>query len=79
MRPRRFRRALYVADLDAIAGAPADVETLRRLAAVAELWVDAGATTAAQAAALVSAGVARNVIGTESLEPDAGRRRAATS
>src|ERR1700722_18921612 len=42
---------LYVADLDAIAGAPADVETLRRLAAVAELWVDAGATTAARVAA----------------------------
>ena len=58
---------LYVADLDAIAGAPADLETLERIAAVAELWVDAGATTAAQAAALDSAGVARNVIGTESL------------
>jgi HisA/HisF family protein len=66
---------LYVADLDAIAGAPADVETLHRLAAVAELWVDAGATTAARAAALARAGVARNVIGTESLSdagPDAG-------
>lgn len=62
---------LYVADLDAIAGAPVDVETLRRLAAVAELWVDAGATTAARAAALGSTGVARNVIGTESLS-DAG-------
>jgi uncharacterized protein related to proFAR isomerase len=58
---------LYVADLDAIAGAPIDVETLRRLAAIAELWVDAGATTPAQAAALDGAGVARNVIGTESL------------
>src|SRR5580693_6103700 len=42
---------LYVADLDAIAGAPADVETLRRLAAVAELWVDAGATSNAHVAA----------------------------
>ena len=58
---------LYVADLDAIAGAPADVETLRRLADVAELWVDAGATTAARAAVLERAGAARNVIGTESL------------
>jgi phosphoribosylformimino-5-aminoimidazole carboxamide ribotide isomerase len=58
---------LYVADLEAIAGAPPDVETLRRLAAVAELWVDAGATTAAQVAALSNAGAARNVIGTESL------------
>jgi phosphoribosylformimino-5-aminoimidazole carboxamide ribotide isomerase len=64
---------LYIADLDAIAGAPPDLETLRRLAAVAELWVDAGATTVAQAAALDSAGAARNVIGTESLS-DAGYR-----
>jgi phosphoribosylformimino-5-aminoimidazole carboxamide ribotide isomerase len=64
---------LYVADLDAIAGAPADVETLRRLAAVAELWVDAGATTAARAAALAGVGVARNVVGTESLA-DPGRQ-----
>jgi phosphoribosylformimino-5-aminoimidazole carboxamide ribotide isomerase len=62
---------LYVADLDAIAGAPPDLETLRRLAVVADLWVDAGATTAARAAALASAGAARNVIGTESLS-DAG-------
>jgi HisA/HisF family protein len=62
---------LYVADLDAIAGAPADVETLRRLSAIAELWVDAGATTAAEVAALGGAGAARNVIGTESLT-DAG-------
>jgi phosphoribosylformimino-5-aminoimidazole carboxamide ribotide isomerase len=64
---------LYVADLDAIAGAPADVATLRRLAAVAELWVDAGATTAARAEALHKAGAARNVVGTESLT-DAGYR-----
>ena len=62
---------LYVADLDAIAGAPVDLDTLRRLATVAELWVDAGATTAARAAVLGSAGVTRNVIGTESLS-DAG-------
>jgi len=58
---------LYVADLDAIAGAPADVRTLRRLAAVAELWVDAGAVSAESAAALGEAGAARNVVGTESL------------
>jgi HisA/HisF family protein len=58
---------LYVADLDAIAGAPPDVETLRRLAAVAELWVDAGATSAERAVALRDAGAARNIVGTESL------------
>jgi HisA/HisF family protein len=68
---RTGSKRLYVADLDAIAGAPVDVETLRRLAAVAELWVDAGATTAARVAAVVSAGSARNVVGTESLT-DAG-------
>jgi phosphoribosylformimino-5-aminoimidazole carboxamide ribotide isomerase len=58
---------LYVADLDAIAGAPADVDTLAALSAVAELWVDAGATTRDRAAALAHAGVARNVVGTESI------------
>ena len=62
--------ALYVADLDALAGAPVDVATLAALTAVAELWVDAGATTAERAGALTRAGVARNVIGTESLGPD---------
>ncbi|MGZ4247144.1 MAG: HisA/HisF-related TIM barrel protein [Solirubrobacteraceae bacterium] len=59
---------LYVADLDAIGGAPADVETLSALAAVAELWVDAGATTRERATALADAGVSRNVVGTESPE-----------
>ena len=60
---------LYVADLDAIAGAPADTETLAALSALAELWVDAGATTRGRAAALAGAGVTRNVVGTESLGP----------
>lgn len=58
---------LYVADLDAIAGAPADVQSLAAMAAVAELWVDAGATTREREAALAGAGVSRNVVGTESL------------
>jgi HisA/HisF family protein len=58
---------LYVADLDALAGAPIDVATLTGLAAVAEPWVDAGATTPERAASLARAGVARNVVGTESL------------
>lgn len=62
---------LYVADLDALAGEPADVATLSALAAVADPWVDAGATTAERAAELARAGVARNVVGTESLGPDA--------
>jgi len=64
-------KKLYVADLDAIAGASPDTATLSALAAVAEPWVDAGATTPARAAALLRARVARNVIGTESLTPGA--------
>lgn len=62
---------IYVADLDALAGEPADETTLSALCAVAEPWVDAGATTPAKAAALHRAGVARNVVGTESLGPGA--------
>jgi phosphoribosylformimino-5-aminoimidazole carboxamide ribotide isomerase len=62
---------VYVADLDALAGQPADVATLASLAAVAEPWVDAGATTTERGAALARAGAARNVVGTESLGPDA--------
>lgn len=62
---------LYVADLDALAGESVDVATLAALSEVAELWVDAGATTADRAAALARAGVGRNVVGTESLGPDA--------
>jgi HisA/HisF family protein len=62
--------ALYVADLDALAGEPADVTTLSAIAQVADPWVDAGATTPERAAELAGAGVARNVVGTESLGPD---------
>jgi phosphoribosylformimino-5-aminoimidazole carboxamide ribotide isomerase len=62
---------LYVADLDAIGGAPADVATIALLSVVAELWVDAGATSRERADALRGAGVSRNVVGTESLEPGA--------
>jgi phosphoribosylformimino-5-aminoimidazole carboxamide ribotide isomerase len=62
---------LYVADLDALAGEPVDVATLTALSTVADVWVDAGATTPERATALARAGVARNVVGTESLGPDA--------
>src|SRR5262249_46211881 len=62
---------LYVADLDALAGAPIDEATLGKLCAVADPWVDAGATTPEGAAARPRAGVARNVVGTESLGPGA--------
>jgi HisA/HisF family protein len=62
---------VYVADLDALAGEPADLATLAALAAISDPWVDAGATTPARAAELAEAGVARNVVGTESLTADA--------
>ena len=62
---------LYVADLDALAGAPVDEATL---AAVAAESRSRGSTPApplpSAAAALHRAGAARNVLGTESLEPE---------
>ena len=64
-------RDLYVADLDALRGEPVDEPILTALARVAEPWVDAGATTPDRVAALARAGVARNVLGTESLAPAA--------
>ncbi|MGO9497513.1 MAG: HisA/HisF-related TIM barrel protein [Solirubrobacteraceae bacterium] len=69
---------LYVADLDALGGAKVDEATLAAVAAEAEPWVDAGATTSERAAALHRAGVARNVLGTESLEPGAPVEPSAT-
>jgi phosphoribosylformimino-5-aminoimidazole carboxamide ribotide isomerase len=64
-------RKIYVADLDALAGEPVNEPILAALAEVAEPWVDAGATTPERAAALHRAGVARNVVGTESLDTGA--------
>jgi phosphoribosylformimino-5-aminoimidazole carboxamide ribotide isomerase len=58
---------LYVADLDALTGGEIGVVTLAALSALAELWVDAAATTAERAGALAQAGVTRNVVGTESV------------
>jgi phosphoribosylformimino-5-aminoimidazole carboxamide ribotide isomerase len=58
---------IYVADLDALAAQPVSETILAKLASVADPWVDAGATTPEQAATLSRAGVARNVVGTESI------------
>ncbi len=69
---------MYVADLDALAGAPVNEMALAALSEVAEPWVDAGATTHERAATLARAGAARNVIGTESLEPGAEIDRSGT-
>jgi phosphoribosylformimino-5-aminoimidazole carboxamide ribotide isomerase len=58
---------LYVADLDAIAGALPDRELIAALAREARVMVDAGATDAAEVRRLFELGVARVVIGTETL------------
>jgi phosphoribosylformimino-5-aminoimidazole carboxamide ribotide isomerase len=58
----------YVADLDAIAGQPAAFDTFRALQALGcRLWVDAGIRQADQAAPLLAAGVARIVLGLETI------------
>jgi phosphoribosylformimino-5-aminoimidazole carboxamide ribotide isomerase len=58
---------LYVADLDAIAGGPAHLETIAALAREARVMVDAGVTGVAEARRLLELGAARVVIGTETL------------
>jgi phosphoribosylformimino-5-aminoimidazole carboxamide ribotide isomerase len=64
-------KALYIADLDAIEGRPANVATVSALAAAfpgIELWLDPGLHTAGEVAAhLVSPGVAV-VIGSETID-----------
>jgi HisA/HisF family protein len=68
---------LYVADLDAIVGGRGSPEVVAALAREARVMVDAGAAAAAALARLLELGVARVVIGTETLPgPDAfGRLR----
>jgi phosphoribosylformimino-5-aminoimidazole carboxamide ribotide isomerase len=58
---------LYVADLDAIAGGPGRPDFVAALAREARVMVDAGVAAAAAVARLLEMGVARVVIGTESL------------
>jgi phosphoribosylformimino-5-aminoimidazole carboxamide ribotide isomerase len=69
--------ALYVADLDAIAGAGHHEHTIRALsdALGAETWVDAGVRDAERALRLIDAGAARVIVGTETL-PDLDALRA---
>jgi phosphoribosylformimino-5-aminoimidazole carboxamide ribotide isomerase len=69
---------LYVADLDAIAGGPGSSEIVAALAREGRVMVDAGAATPAAVARLLELGVARVVIGTETLPSPAafGRLRA---
>ena len=58
---------LYVADLDAIGGGPGSPEVVAALAREGRVMVDAGTTAAPAVARLLELGVARVVIGTESL------------
>jgi len=69
-------RALYVADLDAIAGTGDHRDVVRELRERlgAEPWVDAGVGDEEAASRLLEAGVARVIVGTETL-PDLGALR----
>jgi phosphoribosylformimino-5-aminoimidazole carboxamide ribotide isomerase len=58
---------LYVADLDAIAGGVGHGALVAALAREARVMLDAGATEPAAVAALLDLGVARVIVGTESL------------
>jgi phosphoribosylformimino-5-aminoimidazole carboxamide ribotide isomerase len=58
---------LYVADLDAITGGPPHHDVLAALAPDARVMVDAGAADAAAVRPLLELGVARVVVGTETL------------
>ncbi len=61
-------RRLYVADLDALAGAPAPDPAVGALAALGlELWVDAGVASADAAESLITFGAARAIVALETL------------
>jgi phosphoribosylformimino-5-aminoimidazole carboxamide ribotide isomerase len=66
---------LYVADLDAIAGGPGQRELVAELAREARVVVDAGVTEVAGVRRLLEQGVARVVIGTETLPGQAALAR----
>jgi phosphoribosylformimino-5-aminoimidazole carboxamide ribotide isomerase len=66
---------LYVADLDAIAGGPAQRKVLSALAHEARVMVDAGVSEVAAVRLLLELGAARVVIGTETLADQSGLER----
>ena len=66
---------LYLADLDAIAGGPKQREVIAALAGEARVMVDAGVSDAAGVRALLELGVARVVVGTETLADEAALAR----
>jgi HisA/HisF family protein len=61
-------REVYVADLDAIGGGALQADAIAALAAETHVIVDAGATRAARVRDLLGLGVARVVVGTETLD-----------
>jgi phosphoribosylformimino-5-aminoimidazole carboxamide ribotide isomerase len=67
VRERLGLKELYVADLDAIAGGRGSPDVVAALAREARVMVDAGAAAVAAVERLLELGVARVVIGTESL------------
>jgi HisA/HisF family protein len=58
---------MYIADLDAIGGAPVQYVMHQRLSRVARSWIDAGVRSEADACMLIDAGAARVVVGLETL------------
>src|SRR5262249_54516911 len=67
-RDRLGCRACYVADLDAITGVGDHAATIRRLATLdLAVWVDAGVADPVRARWVVDLGVARVIVGTETL------------
>jgi phosphoribosylformimino-5-aminoimidazole carboxamide ribotide isomerase len=72
--------ALYLADLDAIAGAPPALTLLAELRARGfRLWVDAGVRTLDQAEALAAASIERIVVGLETIAGPAALAAACTA
>jgi phosphoribosylformimino-5-aminoimidazole carboxamide ribotide isomerase len=67
MRDRFGLDELYVADLDAIAGGAGSPDVIAALAQDVSVMVDAGASGAAEITRLLGLGVARVIVGTESL------------
>lgn len=67
-RDRLGCQSCYIADLDAIAGAPGHTELLPALAALGlALWVDAGVSSVPEVQALLALGVTKVIIGSETL------------
>lgn len=67
-RDRLGCHACYIADLDAIAGAPANTGLLSALVDLGlVLWVDAGVSSVPGVQALLKLGIARVIIGSETL------------